>query len=67
MPHQMGSIDSIVFSFQWARVLSEASRPDEDIEVLERALATSVRQDWEYRWPVIVPSIRYELRPLDVT
>ena len=49
MSHQMGSIDSIVFSFQWARVLSEASRPDEAIEVLERALANAGRQDWEYR------------------
>ena len=36
---------SIVFSFQWA----EAGRPDEATEVLERALACSSRQDWEYR------------------
>ena len=62
MPHQIGSIDvgpcghsaytsahSIVFSYQWARVLSEAGRADEAIEVLESSLANSGRQDWEYR------------------
>jgi tetratricopeptide (TPR) repeat protein len=43
------SAHSIVFSYHWARVLSEAGRVDEAIEVLESSLANSGRQDWEYR------------------
>jgi L-ascorbate metabolism protein UlaG (beta-lactamase superfamily) len=43
------SADGIVFSFQWARVLTQSRRTTEAIRVLERALVRAGRDDWEYR------------------
>ncbi|MFQ5790811.1 MAG: MBL fold metallo-hydrolase [Acidobacteriota bacterium] len=43
------SADCVVFSFQWARALSQGARSDEAIEVLETVLARAGRDDWEYR------------------
>ena len=40
---------SLIFAYQWARVLARSEQDAEAIEVLESALAASGRDDWEFR------------------